>query len=337
MRLVRQASRRLALALIVVWGVTLVTFVVARLLPGNPVYLIVGNRADQATIEEAMAKYGFDKPIVEQYFIYMGGLLRGDLGDAWTTSNPVTTDIYERFPATLELALVSFVLAILIAVPLGSVAALEPRTRWDRFARVVSTGGVAVPQFWLGLMLIYVFFFKLQLFPPPMGRLPLATFPPRFTGLLLVDTLVAGDLALFRLAARTLFLPSLTLALAVQAPILNQIRVSLRAALDSQPILASRALGLPRREWIFRAFWLGFLPVLNMVGISLGFLLGGTVLVESVFSWPGMGLYALQAMNASDYAAVQGVVLVSALIYVTVYLVLDLLQLLIDPRTRAEP
>ena len=335
MKLVRQASRRLALALIVVWGVTLVTFVVARLLPGNPVYLIVGSRADDATIQDAMAKYGFDRPIVEQYFIYMGGLLRGDLGDAWTTSNPVTTDIYERFPATLELALVSFVLALLIALPLGSLAALEPRTRWDRFARVVSASGVAVPQFWLGLMLIYVFFFKLQLFPPPMGRLPLATFPPRVTGLLLVDTLMAGDLALFRLAAHALFLPSLTLALAVQAPILNQIRVSLRAALDSQPILASRALGLPRREWIFRAFWLGFLPVLNIVGISFGFLLGGTVLVESVFSWPGMGLYALQAMNASDYAAVQGVVLVSAFIYVTLYVGLDLLQLLIDPRTRA--
>ena len=184
MKLVQQALRRLALAVVVVWGVTLVTFVVARLLPGNPVYLIVGNRADEATIQEAMAKYGFDRPIVEQYFIYMGDLLRGDLGDAWTTSNAVTRDIYERFPATLELALVSFVLAMMIALPLGSVAALKARTRWDRVARIVSTGGVAVPQFWLGLMLIYVFFFRLQLFPPPMGRLPLATMPPRFTGLL---------------------------------------------------------------------------------------------------------------------------------------------------------
>ena len=314
MKLVQQALRRLALALVVVWGVTLVTFVVARLLPGNPVYLIVGSRADETTIQEAMAKYGFDRPIFEQYFIYMGDLLRGDLGEAWTTSNPVATDIYQRFPATLELALVSFVLALAIALPLGSLAALKPGTGWDRVARVISTGGVAVPQFWLGLMLIYVFFFRLQLFPPPMGRLPLATFPPRFTGLLLIDTLLAGDVSLFWLAAGTLVLP--------------------RAALDSQPIRASRALGLPRREWIFRAFWLGLLPVLNIIGISFGFLLGGTVLVESVFSWPGMGLYALQAMNASDYAAVQGVVLVSALIYVTLYLVLDLLQLLIDPRTR---
>ncbi len=145
MKLVQQALRRLALGLVVVWGVTLVTFVVARLLPGNPVYLIVGNRADEATIQEAMAKYGFDRPIVEQYFIYMGDLLRGDLGDAWTTSNPVTTDIYERFPATLELALVSFALALMIALPLGSVAALKARTRWDRVARFRQCDALSPP------------------------------------------------------------------------------------------------------------------------------------------------------------------------------------------------
>lgn len=330
----RRVLRRVALALVVIWGVTLTSFVVSRLLPGNPVYLIVGTRADEQTVQEATAKYGLDRSLPEQYWIYMRDLVRGDLGESWTTSNPVTSDIAQRFPATLELSLVSFILAMTIALPLGIAAALRPGGAADRVASSVSVGGAALPQFWLGLMLIYLFFFRLQWMPPPMGRLPLATPPPTRTGLLLIDTLLAGDLDLFKLAAWTLILPSVTLALAVQAPILSLVRTGMKDALDAPPILTAKAFGLPRRVWLSHAWRLAMLPVLNMVGISFGYLLGGTVLVESVFSWPGMGLYALQAMNASDYAAVQGVVLVSALIYVTVYLVLDIVQLAVDPRAR---
>lgn len=330
----RHALRRIALALIVIWGVTLTSFVVSRILPGNPVYLIVGTRADEQTVQEAMTKHGLDKSVMEQYSIYMRDLLRGDLGESWTTSNPVTEDIAQRFPATLELSLVSFVLALAMALPLGIAAALWPGGILDRLAKFVSIGGVALPQFWLGLMLIYLFFFRLQWMPPPMGRLPLADAPPTRTGLLLIDTLAAGNFDLFKLAAWTLILPSITLALAVQAPILSLVRTGMKDALDAPSTLTAQAFGLPRRLWVYHASRLAMLPVLNMVGISFGYLLGGTVLVESVFSWPGMGLYALQAMNASDYAAVQGVVLVSALIYVSVYLVIDMVQLVVDPRLR---
>lgn len=335
MSFVKHGLRRLGHAVVVIWGVTLVTFVVARLLPGNPVYLMVGNQADETTVQEANAKLGFDKPIPEQYFIYMQGLLKGDLGRAWTTSNPVSQDIRQRFPATVELSVIAFIFALLIALPLGITAGLRPRSFVERIAQIVSNFGVAVPQFWLGLMFIYLFYFRLRLMPPPMGRLPLVAAPPHITGLMLVDTLLAGNVDHFWLAAKVLVLPSLTLAMAVQAPILNLVQVSMSAVMKSDAVRTARALGFPRHEVIVRhALRMALLPVLNMIGITFGYLLGGTVLVESVFSWPGMGLYALQAMNASDYAAIQGVVLFSAMIYITVYIALDIAQFVIDPRIR---
>jgi peptide/nickel transport system permease protein len=184
-------------------------------------------------------------------------------------------------------------------------------------------------------MLIYVFFFRLRLMPPPMGRLPLVAAPHPITGLMLIDTLLAGNTDHFLLAAKVLVLPAVTLALAIQAPILNLIQVSMAAAMNSDAVRTARALGLPRREVIVQhALRIAVLPVLNMIAITFGYLLSGTVLVESVFSWPGIGLYALQAMNASDYAAIQGVVLFSAMIYVAVYIALDIAQFVIDPRIR---
>lgn len=330
-------GRRLAHALIVIFGVTLVTFVVARLLPGNPVYLMVGGHADEQTLREATTRLGLDKPILEQYFIYLGGLVRGDLGQSWTTSNPVTVDIAQRFPATLELSLVALLLALLVALPLGIAAALHPGGGAYRVAQALAVGGVAVPQFWLGLILIYVFFFRLGWMPPPMGRLPLGTMPPQVTGLLLVDTLLAGDLTSFWLAVKALTLPSITLMLAFQAPILQLVRATMADTLQSDAVRTAHALGIPRRTVIYHhAFRLALPPVLTMIGITFGYLLGGTILVESVFSWPGMGMYALQAVNATDYAAIQGVVLVSALIYILVYFILDMLQVIIDPRVRLE-
>lgn len=329
-------ASRLAQALLVVWGVTLICFVVARLLPGNPVYLMVGSQADESTVREVTRELGLDQPIAVQYWTYLQKLLVGDLGEAWTTSHPVLEDIAARFPATLELALTSLVLALAIALPLGIAAAVRPGGRMDSLSQWVSTAGAALPQFWLGLMLIYILFYRLRLFPPPMGRLPLMEEPARMSGLLLVDSLLALDIEALWWAARALVLPSLTLAFAVQAPILGLIRKTLADALSSLPILSARAFGLPWREVVFRrAMRLAFLPTLNMIGISFGHLLGGTVLVETVFSWPGLGQYALQAANASDYAAIQGVVLVSAIIYVLVYLLVDLAQWVLDPRIRA--
>ncbi len=328
--------RRTGQALLVVWGVTLLAFVTARLLPGNPVYLMAGSHADERTLAELEARYGLDRPLAVQYGIYLSDLVRGDWGRAWTTSNPVLEDIVQRFPATLELSLLSLAAALLIALPLGIAAARRPGSAVDRIASAVATAGAAVPQFWLGLMLIYVFFYRLQWVPPPMGRLPLSEPPPAVTGLLLADTLLAGRIDLFWLASRTLLLPTITLAFAVQAPILSLVRATMRETLTSPTVMAGRALGLRSAAILYhRALRLALGPIANMVGISFGYLLGGTVLVETVFSWPGMGHYALSAMNAGDYAAIQGVVLSSALIYVGVYFALDTMQMILDPRTRS--
>ncbi|HEY7818511.1 MAG TPA: ABC transporter permease [Vicinamibacteria bacterium] len=322
-------------ALLVVFGVTLVAFVTARLLPGNPVYLMAGSHADERTLTELRARYGLDQPISVQYLRYVSDLARGDWGNAWTTSNPVLEDIVRRFPATLELSLLALTVSLLFAIPVGIGAARYKGSLVDRLASAAATAGASVPQFWLGLMLIYIFFYRLQWVPPPMGRLPLAEAPPPWTGLLLVDTLLAGRMDLFLLAGRALLLPTLTLAFAVQAPILSLVRETMRKTLVAPPVVAGRALGLHPAAILYRrAFRLALGPIASIVGITFGYLLGGTVLVETVFSWPGMGQYALSAMNAGDYAAIQGVVLSSALVYVFVYFALDTMQMLLDPRTR---
>lgn len=324
-------------ALIVFFGVTLVTFVVARLLPGNPAYLIAGRHADEQTLQEIIQRLGLDQPIPTQYLLYMQGLLRGDLGEAWTTSNPVTVDIAQRFPATLELSLAALCLALVVALPLGIVAALRPGSIVYRIARALAVGGVAIPQFWFGLLLVYLFFFRLRWMPPPMGRLPLGVMPPTVTGLLLIDTLIAGDIANFWLALKTLVMPSITLALAFQAPILQIVQTTMAEALQCDAVRTARALGVPRMTIISNhALRLVLPPLLTMIGITFGYLLGGTVLVERVFTWPGIGMYALQAVNSMDYAAIQGVVLVTTLFYLLIYFVIDVLHVLIDPRVRLE-
>jgi peptide/nickel transport system permease protein len=319
----------------VIWGVSLVAFVVARLLPGNPVYLIVGANADEQTIAEATRRLGLDKSIPEQYWLFLKGLLTGDLGTSWTTANPVTTDIAERLPATLELAAIALLFALLMSIPLGVAAALRPRGLVRRAVDVLTAGGVAVPQFWLGLMLIYFFFFKLGWAPPPLGRLSGASPPDEITGFLLIDSLIAGDGEAWWNALHAILLPAITLALTIQPPLLRLVQVTMTRVLESDPIRTARAMGLSFRSVVYHdALRLVMLPILNMVGLLVGILLSSSVLVETVFAWPGIGLYAVQAINASDYAALQGVVLVSAIAYVSVYVLIEIVQVFVDPRLR---
>jgi peptide/nickel transport system permease protein len=329
-------ARRLAQALVVVWGVSLVAFVVARLLPGNPVYLIVGANADEQTIAEATQRLGLDESIPQQYWNFLKGLLTGDLGTSWTTANPVTTDIAERLPATLELGAVALLFALLMSIPLGVTAALRPRGPVRRAVDVLTAGGVAIPQFWLGLMLIYFFYFRLGWAPPPLGRLPGASAPEEVTGFLLIDSLLAGDLDAWLNALHAILLPAITLALTIQPPLLRLVQVTMTRTLESDPIRTARAMGLSFRSVVYHdALRLVLLPILNMVGLLVGIVLSSSVLVETVFAWPGIGLYAVQAINASDYAALQGVVLVSAVVYVTIYVLIDVVQIFVDPRLRA--
>ena len=328
---------RLAWLVPVVFVATLVMFVVARILPGNPAYLIVSAQAaSPETIAKVIAEMGLDQPILVQYGRYMSGLLRGDLGVAWSTSNYVIDDLRVRLPATLELTLLALLVSVLISVPLGMLAALFQGRAIDHAARILSLIAVSIPSFWLGLMAMYVFAFQLRWLPFPTGRLPIGVSPPEpFTGLYTVDALVAGDFTTFGIALRQLILPVLTLALINAASLTRLVRTSMIEVLASPYILTARASGIKTWE-LFGKYALknALKPTITMIGVIFGYLLGGSVVVEVIFSWPGMGRYGLSAIFLKDYGAVQGYVLLIAAVYILVFLIVDLLYFLVDPRIK---
>ncbi|MBI1880110.1 MAG: ABC transporter permease [Chloroflexi bacterium] len=330
-------GRRLLQLIIVLLGLAAVTFVVTRFL-GNPVYLLVGVQADEKTIETVTRRLGLDRPLWEQYLAYVGNLARGDLGVSRFTSNPVTFDIGQRLPATLELSTAALLLGIAWTVPLGLLAARHRRGWLDRLAQGLVEAGVAIPSFWLGLLLVYLLFYQLSLFPAPLGRLgPPATAPPYVTGLYTLDSLLIGDWEAFRAALSHLALPAITLAFTSCPPILQITCNAMVEILRSDYIRAARSNGIPERTIFLRyALKNALLPVTTMIAMTYGYLLGGTVLVEVVFAWPGLGLYAVDAMNNSDYEPIIGVVLLSAVVYVVIYLITDILHFVIDPRLRTQ-
>ena len=327
-------SRRLAYMLVALFGVSLITFVVTRVLPGNPAYLIVGAMADESTVAAVVERLGLNQPVYEQYVRYIGQLLSGDLGDSWRTSNPVSVDIGARWPATIELGSTALVLALAWSVPFGIVSALRRRSLSDRLANAVSGLGVSIPEFWLGLILLLIFFGTLDWAPAPIGR-TLGEVPAHTTGLYTIDAILARDWEAFKAAAVQLILPASTLALVVGAPLLRVTRGFMRETMASHHIRSARALGIPERSIVLRhALPNVLLPVSTMVAIMYGYLLGGTVLVEFVFAWPGIGKYAIDSIAASDFAPVLAAVLLSAITYLFVYLMMDVLHFVIDPRTR---
>ena len=334
MPLLIYVARRFSYLLIALFGVSLITFVVTRVLPGDPASLIVGNQADASTLEAVTERLGLNESIPEQYFKYLGQLFTGDLGDNWLNGTPVTSDLASRWPATVELATFAFLLAVVWAVGLGIVSALKRRSFSDRLADALSGVGVSFPEFWLGLVLIFVFFQTWQIAPAPLGR-TMGSPPDRVTGFYTLDAIIAGDWATFRSSAGQLILPVLTLAIVIGAPLLRITRGFMREVMDSGYIRFARALGVKRRSIVMRhALPNVLLPVSTMGAMMYGYLLGGTVLVETVFSWPGIGKYAVDAIAQSNYPPVLAVVLLSALSYLVIYMVMDVLHFVIDPRTR---
>lgn len=330
----RYVLRRLGYLSVALVLVSLITFVVTRVLPGNPVSLIVGVQADQAIADAVTARLGLDLPVYEQYLRYLRQLAVGDLGSSWRTGNPVSFDVAARWPATIELASVSLLVALVWSIPLGIVAGLKRRSISDRIASGLSGFGVSIPEFWLGMVLILIFFGTLGIAPPPLGR-TLGTVPPDVTGFYTVDALIAGDTTAFWAAVRQITLPALTLGFVIGAPLLRVTRTFMREAIASQYVRSARALGVPQRSIVVRhALPNVLLPVTTMLAMMYGYLLGGTVLVEYVFAWPGIGKYAIDSISASDYAPVMAAVLLSAISYLLVYLVIDVLHFFIDPRTR---
>jgi peptide/nickel transport system permease protein len=273
-----------------------------------------------------------------QFFNYLADLMSGDLGRSLSTGQPVLSDLAQRLPASLELTLVALVLSVSIAVPLGVLAALKQDTWVDQLCRFIVTAGVSLPTFFTGLVLVYVFYYLLGIAPSPLGRIDIISLPPpHVTGFYLIDAPLAGEWQTAWSAMKQLALPSITLALFTLAPLARMTRASMLQALGSDYIRTAKACGLRSTKILFSyALRNALLPVVTTLGMVFSFSLGANVLVEKVFSWPGIGSYAIEALVASDYAAVQGFVLAMAVLFVLLNLCVDIAYTLIDPRLKID-
>jgi peptide/nickel transport system permease protein len=319
-------------------GVVIVTFLLTRALPGDPAAYFAGPAATTEAIQQIRVKLGLDKPLYIQFVRYVDDLAHGDLGNSLTTGQPVGQEIKTRLPASAELTLLGLIVSVVIAVPLGILAATRPNSLIDHACRVIATAGVSLPVFFTGLILIYVFYYHLGWAPPPLGRLDIFySPPPQVTGFYLIDSLIAGDGEVFVAALKQLILPALTLAIFSLAPIARMTRASMLAVLSSDFVRTARASGLsPHMVIVTYAFRNAMLPVITTLGMVFSFLLGANVLVEKVFAWPGIGSFAVEALIASDFAPLQGFVLTMAVMYVALNLLIDILYGVIDPRMRVE-
>ena len=317
-------------------GVIIVTFLLTRVLPGDPATYFAGPVASREAIAAIQHELGLDQPLWVQFTRYVIDLAHGNLGTSLTTGQPVLREIATRLPASAELTLLSLLLAVLVAVPLGVLAALRQGSWVDHLCRVVTTAGVSLPVFFTGLLAVYVFYFVLGWAPAPLGRLDsFLTEPPHLTGFFLIDSAIAGQGQVFAAALAQIVMPAMTLAVFALAPLARMTRASMLASLSSEFVRTARASGLTGRTIVFTyAFRNAVLPVLTTLGMVFSFLLGANVLVEKVFAWPGIGSYAVEALIASDFAPVQGFVLTMAIVYILLNLTIDVLYGLVDPRMR---
>lgn len=325
---------RIAQTIPVLFGVVVISFLLTRALPGDPAAYFAGAAADAESIEEIRVALGLDKPLLQQFFIYLGDLFQGDLGQSISTGQPVATDLANRLPASLELTIIALLLSCCISIPLGVLAATRPGSVIDHLCRVLVTAGVSLPTFFTGILLIYIFYYLLGIAPSPLGRLDFIYIEPdHVTGFYLIDAAIAGDWSTWLGALKQLILPAITLALFTLAPIARMTRAAMLSALSSEFIRTARAAGLTERKVLFGyAFRNALLPVVTTLGMVFSFTLGANVLVEKVFAWPGIGSYAVEALVVSDYAAVQGFVLAMAVLFVLLNLTIDLVYTAIDPR-----
>jgi len=329
---------RLATAIPSIIGVVIVTFMLTHLLPGDPAAYFAGLAASPQAIAEVRAKLGLDKSLPEQFIVYVHDLFTGNLGNSLSTGQSVVHEIATRLPASAELTLTALILAVAIAIPLGVLAAVKQGTWIDHLCRVVTTAGVSLPVFFTGLLLAYIFYYLLQVAPAPTGRLDAFLSPPTdITGFYVIDSILTGNLETLWGSLRQLALPAISMAIFSLAPLARMTRGSMLAILGSDFIRTARASGLAPRTVIFSyAFRNAVLPVITTLGMVFSFLLGANVLIETVFAWPGIGLYAVNALLTSDYAPVQGFVLIMAVLYIALNLTIDFVYGLVDPRVRLD-
>lgn len=331
--MLRFLLRRLGIGVVQLALLIVAVFFLIRMLPADPVARFVGLNASPEAYAVAKANLGLDRPLGTQFAAYVSGLFHGDLGRSWVSGSSVAEEIGQYLPVTLELILFGFALATAIAVPVGAWAALRPGGTTDRGVLIYGLFAGSQPEFTWGLMFILIFFVQLGIAPGPVGRLSPLTDPPAFvTGFLTVDAIIAGKPGLLVEALRYLALPVLTLAFVVSGPIIKMVRLNMGSALAADYTLYASAAGLPERTVAREALRAAIAPSLTIIGVLFGFMIGGAVLVETIFSLGGIGQYAVRSILAFDYPAIQGVVLVVSAISLLVYLLLDLAQAALDPR-----
>ncbi|MCP9838262.1 ABC transporter permease [Cyanobium sp. N.Huapi 1H5] len=332
--LARYLASRLALAPVMLWLIASLVFLLLRVAPGDPIDALLGTRAPEAARAALRAQLGLDLPLPEQYGRFLGHLLRGDLGTSLTNGEPVTGIIQASLPASLELGVVALVLAAVTGLAVGFSGIARPEGRIDLAGRLYGIGTYALPPFWAAMVVQLVFAVWLGWLPVG-GRFPATLMPPEGTGFYLLDSLLAGDWGQLAGSLRHLVLPAATLGLLLSGIFTNALRLNLRRALGSDYVEAARSRGLSeRRVVLHHALPNALLPVLTITGITVASLIGGALLIEVTYSWPGIAFRLQEAIAQRDYPVVQGIVVVVAALVVLVTVLVDLLVALLDPRIR---
>jgi len=314
--------------------VSIVVFFMVRAIPGDPAQIMLGQQATQAQVQQVRENMGLDKPIIVQYGLFLKDALRGDLGDSTVTGRPVTTELMVRLPATFELVAFAMLIAVLVGVPVGVISAVKQYSLLDKTTSVLALTGISMPIFWLAMILVVIFGVNLELLPFP-GRLDPTTGITAITGLVLVDSLLTLNFAGFWDGLLHLIMPALALATIPMAVVMRMTRSSMLEIMNEDYVRTARAKGVvPWRVIVKHALRNAMLPTITVIGLQVGLLMGGAIITETIFSWPGIGLYTYTSISSRDYASIQGVVLYGALLFVLINLLVDILYAVLDPRVR---
>ncbi|MEN6429754.1 MAG: ABC transporter permease [Coriobacteriales bacterium] len=332
--MLKYVVKRVLMVIPVMIGVSIIVFALMRVFSPDPAPIVLGQHATQESMEAWREANGLDEPIAQQYFSYLAGALKGDLGVSYYTKTPVAKEIGARFPATIELAVAAIILATIFGILLGVIAAVKKNTIFDALGSFIALIGVSVPIFWLGILFIMFFSGVLHLLPSG-GRIDVLLKPADVTGFYMIDALIEGNGAAFRSALVHLIQPALALGMYSMAIITRMTRSSMLESLGQDYIRTARAKGISEAKVIGKhALRNSMIPVTTVIGLQFGSLLGGALLTESVFSWPGIGKFTVDSILKSDFPVVQGIVLLVAVIFVTVNLVADLVYAYLDPRIK---
>ena len=330
----RYIAKRLLLGVFVLFGITVLTFTISHMIPGDPARAYAGPFATGEEVEKVRHLLGLDRPVWEQYFLYIGNLLQGNLGDSIHSRRPVVEDLQQFLPATIELAAVAFVLATTLGVAIGIISAVKRNSKTDQVIRFFSLFGVGMPAFWLALVLQFVFAFTLS-WLPVSGQLSTRMNLQTITGVATIDSIITGNFPALIDALGHLILPALCLGLIQMSNIARMTRAEMLEVISQDYVKTARAKGLPNWMVILKhALRNALIPTTTIIGLTLGDLLGGDVMIESVFQWPGIGKYITDAIANADFPAVMGATIVICAVFILINLVVDILYTVIDPRVK---